>query len=265
MACQINKSERGSAIAATLWLALLISLLGAVVMRLGVSTRLAAAAASSHARLVAQADAGIAVGIRQILELASKGTEYIHGRSQCFRFDKALIEVQITNEASKLNINRASSQQLTRLLAEFDISSARAAATASEIVSWREGARNLGTFTGPSYFTSKSALARFLSIDSELFSALKEEITLASPIPRGPHSKLEKAQGTCVAADNRSVEKPASAGVLQPRVILPGSVYTVRSVVSDGTGRKIVMEFLVRWTGAGKIPYQIISASILTG
>lgn len=265
MRCQNNKSERGSAIAATLWLALLIGLLGAVVMRLGVSARLAAAAASSHARLAAQADAGIAVGIRQILELASQGTEYIHGRLQCFRMNESLVEVQIINEASKLNINRASHQQLTRLLAEIDRSSARAGTIASEIVSWREGTRNRGISAGPSYFTSKSALARLHGIDAELVAALKEEITLSSPIPKGPYSKLEKAQGSCVPARNRWAERPVNAGVIQPRVVLPGNVYTIRSAVSNGDNRKLVIEVLLRWTGAGKIPYQILSTHVRTG
>lgn len=254
-----SKRETGTAIAAVLWLTLLLSLLATVVIKLGTSANLATEANLAQARLSNAADAGLAMALEKLIRQSERGAGSLHKSTFQVQLNQASVEVTFINEASKLNINRASRAQLLSLFDELGLKRRPASDLASEIMARRAplgsasqvfgrriSARGGGSgirSQGP--FISKSSLARIEGVDGELLARIKAKISLSSPVAKG---QFEDTAG-----------KQIGAGLLQPRSLLPGHVFTVLAKAVDEDGRRLVKEILVRWTGAEPTPYQILS------
>lgn len=101
------------------------------------STR-SARAELDRAVLSAAADAGIALTVQALAQPGSAQRFPLDGRMRDFRFDDAIVEVRVTNELSKIPLNKINDEQAEAMFAAFGLRGAELEAARDAFLDWRD-------------------------------------------------------------------------------------------------------------------------------
>jgi general secretion pathway protein K len=184
--------ERGVALVAVLWIAMLLSLIATVMITTGRADRQTARNSADRARLEAIADAGVA---RAILGLLAQQPEqrWEVARPYRFAFAGADVAVTIQDELGRIDLNAAPDELLQGLLVSNGLSVGAAQAIVDKIADWRDpdnlvrlhGAeapnyRNAGYVYGPRNgpFPTIDELSLVMGVTPELFARIAPALTI---------------------------------------------------------------------------------------
>lgn len=269
--CSGPRGQKGLALVLVLWV---ISLL--TVMALGVSstgrTELELMRGQIDAvRFRALADAGVNFAAMKMLAATDEYPWWPDGIPQVWRFGGADLQIAVSDEGGRINLNKASFEQLLGLFQAIGLSDADSEALADAIVDWRDtddlhrasGAedkdywgqeRAFGSKDGP--FDSVEELQQVYGMSREIFALVAPALTLHSSgarINRTYASELVLA-AIGVGPEELEVimeERELRAAEEDPAVPVSrgGPVYRIRVGAALDT-RKVNTEFLIR-TGGG--------------
>jgi general secretion pathway protein K len=139
LSCKRAVSERGSALIAVLWLSAALSAI-AFAMSLTVRGETDRTATSmDDLRSYYLASAGVQRAILEVLWTATQGATFMPKEAKYIDYDfpSGVAHVEIIPETAKLNVNRASGEQLAALISALGVDPARAAVIAAGIIDWR--------------------------------------------------------------------------------------------------------------------------------
>ncbi|MDO8845398.1 general secretion pathway protein GspK [Methylicorpusculum sp.] len=187
--------QKGVALVLVLWIVTLLSIMAgsfALSMRRESSIMFGL---KSVAQAQAYAEAGIAMAQMMMLQSDPLKRWQADGQIYEFRFDRALIRVQMLAESGKVDLNQADLKLLQRVLSQAPIEAEKQARIADAIIDWRDKddtAREDGAEkreykkAGLKYvprneaFQSLEELQMVLGMDSELYDWLEPFITIHS-------------------------------------------------------------------------------------
>jgi len=200
---QPPSSQRGIALLLVLWALVLLTI---IAVGLTAAQRTESSLASNQlatARFHAAAEAGINWAILNLLapETAfgeDADTWVPDGMPRIWRFAGETLEIKVFNETSRIDLNKASRDQLEALLKAAGLAEDRASAIADAIEDWRdtddlaglngaedsdykEAGRSYGAKDGP--FDTVEELQQVLGVDPELYRMLAPALTVDSDQP----------------------------------------------------------------------------------
>ena len=286
------KTQRGVALLVVLWIvALLVVLLGAFTLVARTESLEARHLLdSTSARYAAEAGLSRAVYEVQRPNLLSRWVP--DGRPYKVEAEDAQVEVEITDESGKVDINSADEKTLHDLFMVAGCDDQRATKLAESVADWRDpddlvhpnGAEKddyeaAGLKYGPSNmpFSMAGELQQVLGMDYDLYRKLKPWITVYSRMPRpnfafAPPELMQLVPGVTpelaaqVVAQRRQLQPgdPAAAALKLPdgTPLLAGGgqgTYTVKSLATLRNGAKSGLTATVRLGGApGNRAYTIL-------
>lgn len=206
------------------------------------------------------------------------------GRTYSFELDEAVIDIQITDESGKLDLNIADELTLVNFLMGKGLEEERAVALAQSIIDWRDpddqempfGAegdsyRSAGYPYGAkdAYFDTVAELQQVMGMDYELFRKLEPAVTVyagrnqpnaayanADALLALPGMTPESAAEFVEQRRNLPLGDPAVAGLLTLPDGTPvmagggGFTYSVRSKATLPNGATGLLEATIRIGGA---------------
>ena len=185
--------QRGIAFVVVLWvLALLAILLGAFAL-LARTEHLQARHLFDSTRALYAAEAGMNRAIYELMQPDPTTRWLPDGRTYAFSFDDSDIEVRITDESGKIDLNAADQQTLDLLFQSLGVDPLESVALADAILDWRDPddlvmpngaedpeyeAAGLAYGTADAPFTTVSELQQVLGMDYELFQLAEPALTV---------------------------------------------------------------------------------------
>ncbi len=246
---------------------------------------------STTARYAAQA--GIE---RAVYELSNpdQSTRWVgDGRPYGFTFDNADIEVELTDESGKIDINSADDAMLQSLFVTVGVSPDQAEALSEAIQNWRSPALNAlpngaqladykaaGLSYGPrnAPFQTVSEVQQVLGMNYDLYTRIEPAITIYSggSSPNPAYAPLEVlltlpgmtealAQQIIAARQQIQPGQPAAAGLTLPDgtpIVANGggNTYTIKSRATLANGASTLLDASIRLGGVGASgrPYTVL-------
>lgn len=234
-------------------LALLAGMLGLFALNAHVES-LQASAQQQRLQLEAAAEAGIEVAAARLLAVDPRQRPIPDGRVQAFELGEGiLVEVRISDESGKLDLNVAEAGLIARVLQQFELPADEAAALAAAIVDWRDaddlvgvagGAeareyRAAGLPWGPANraFASVEEVQRVLGMRHGLYRALRPQLTVHTGLPQPNLAFADRPLLLALGLPPAQVEEllavRASLRADLPPPVLPGGL--VLAVAGTGT------------------------------
>jgi general secretion pathway protein K len=271
------RGERGLALVSVLWAVAILSLIAAAMMSAGMLSSRISRNAWAETRAQTIADAGIQRAILALLDKRAASRWRTDNVAQDFSFDGVTVIVAIADEFGKIDINRASRDQLSILFKSEGDSTDDAVKLAQRVVDWRTPA-NLGgavqaTDTGPAYrsrsgpFQSVDELGLVPGMTPQLFARVEPALTVYSHRPdfdlaTAPKEVLltipgmdEQRAEEMIAARNGGVPRSTAVSDFAPS--LAGRAFSIKADVQEGrirARRFAVIEF----TGDPTRPFWIL-------
>lgn len=186
-------SQRGIAFVIVLWvLALLAVLLGSFAL-LARTENLQARHLFDSTRALYAAEAGVSRAIYELMQPNPETRWLPDGRTYAFTFDEAGIEVSITDESGKIDINAADVATLDQMFQSLGIDPLDSARLADAILDWRDPddltmpngaedpdyeAAGLAYGAADAPFTTVTELQQVLGMTYELFQKVEPGVTV---------------------------------------------------------------------------------------
>jgi general secretion pathway protein K len=281
-----TSGQRGIALLLVLWV---LSLLTIIAVGLTAVQRTESALVANQlatARFQAAAEAGISWAM---LNLLTPPTAFEEGTDawvpddapRLWTFADEPLEIRVSNEVSRIDLNKASRNLLEALLAAVGLEQDRAGAVADAIVDWRDAddltglngaedsdyadaGRSYGAKDGP--FDSVEELQEVLGMDPGLYRALAPALTVSGRAEpdQGFAPPLVQAalQGVTLEQAQLGQEEQDSfgrAGDLESgHVGRGGPLYRIRVTSLRGGGAGPSMEALIRAGGRNTQPFEVL-------
>lgn len=300
MAYRTPRSGRGIALILVLWVLTLLTVM-AVGMTAAQRTETALTDNRiAEARFRAFSDAGIAYAMYSFLmppqeteglgtgrgpgetDQDSEPTAWIpDGAPQPWQFDGESLAIAVTNEQSRINLNRASADLLAALMVALGIAEDAASALADAILDFRDeddltllnGAedknyKDAGLVAGAkdAPFVAVEELQQVLGMTPELYRLMAPELTVDTDNDQvdqefASAAVLAALQGISLDEAQLQVQErnaPALPGGQGPRAVNRGGpIYRVRVSYPGSGGRGRAMEALVELTAGQQPPYRV--------
>lgn len=268
----------GFALVAVLWLLLLLSVLGGMLLRDAEGERDAAATeiALIDARLLA--DAGINRTILSLVNPQDPLKWRLDGTIQSLQLFGCDVDVSVESEAAKIDLNRAPRDLLAALLRSQGVAPGDAGDIADRTVAWRtphaagepdpaaDRYRDEGKPYRPTHepFRSVEELRLVLGMTDVLQAALIPAVTVYSRSPSVDRQvagnsvlrALEEAGDTLAAGQRSARDQGQAAGVDRAPVLGEALRITARVAVDHVT---TLRSAVVRQTGDRRVPYWVLS------
>ena len=188
--------SRGAALLLVMWLVLLLS---GLVAGYAMSARIESLQGNGAARRVVAGEAaraGVEIAVSRLLEQDPKRRWAADGRAYAMPFGRAMLAVEVRDEAAKIDLNAAAPTLLAGLFEELGEPRERAARLAAAIVDWRDPdnlSQPAGGAEDPAYasaglawgakdapFDSVAELAQVLGMHPGLVAAAVPHLTVYS-------------------------------------------------------------------------------------
>ena len=188
--------QRGAALLLVMWLVLLLS---GLVAGYAMSARIESLQGNGAARGVVAGEAaraGVEIAVSRLLEQDPKRRWAADGRAYAMPFGRAMLAVEVRDEAAKIDLNAAAPTLLAGLFEELGEPRERAARLAAAIVDWRDPdnlSQPAGGAEDPAYasaglawgakdapFDSVAELAQVLGMRPGLVAAAVPHLTVYS-------------------------------------------------------------------------------------
>lgn len=189
----MNQRQSGIAFVVVLWvLALLAILLGAFSL-LARTEHLQARHLFDSTQALYAAEAGVNRAIYELMQPDPETRWLPDGRSYTFGFEGAEVEVRVTDESGKIDLNAADVQTLDLLFQSLGVDAAESAPLADAILDWRDPddlvmpngaedpeyeAAGLAYGAADAPFTTVSELQQVLGMNYELFRTVEPAVTV---------------------------------------------------------------------------------------
>lgn len=193
MSSHPRRRQSGIAFVVVLWvLALLAILLGSFSL-LSRTEHLQARHLFDATQALYAAEAGVNRAIFELMQPDPEARWLPDGRSYTFDFDDAGIEVKITDESGKIDLNAANAQTLDLLFQSLGIDAMESVQLADAILDWRDAddlvmpngaeapeyeAAGLPYGPADAPFTTVSELQQVLGMNYDLFKAIEPAVTV---------------------------------------------------------------------------------------
>ncbi|MBH1592762.1 general secretion pathway protein GspK [Stenotrophomonas maltophilia] len=267
---------RGAALGLVLWLiALMTALVGAFALSARVE-HLQERVLDDDARGQERARAGLEYALMRLSPDPLRAPWQADGRTYRWQFDGARIEIQVLDENGKINLNLADVALLTAFLQALGEPVDNARQLAGAIVDWRDEDSLLqpgggaeaqdyaaaGLPYGPrnKRFETLGELQRVLGMNGPLYRKMLPHLTLysrqARPDPRFASAPVLTALGLdadLVLAQRNQPERDGDPADGSSALASSSGTYSIESRVIDGSGRRSVLQAVVR-NGSGGIP-----------
>jgi general secretion pathway protein K len=262
-------SERGVALLLVLWL---IALLAALVSAFAMTARVEALQGHTlgdGARAQELARAGLEYALSRVSDPVPAMHWRPDGRVYHWNFDGSDIEIHITDESGKVDLNQADPALLAALMRTQGVESERAAHIAAAIVDWRDadslvqpgGAEDAEYAAAGMLYTPKNApfdtvaeVEQVLGMTPQIFAALQPYLTIyagrAMPDPVFAPGPVLTAMGLDAATGLSQRTNGSATGALADTGT---GTYSVESRARLHAGRSAVLRSVVRM-GGGPIP-----------
>ncbi|MBE5270273.1 general secretion pathway protein GspK [Stenotrophomonas maltophilia] len=268
--------SRGAALVLVLWLiALMTALVGAFALSARVE-HLQERVLDDDARGQERARAGLEYALMRLSPDPLRAPWQADGRTYRWQFDGARIEIQVLDENGKINLNLADVALLTAYLQALGEPVDNARQLAGAIVDWRDEDSLLqpgggaeaqdyaaaGLPYGPrnKRFETLGELQRVLGMNGPLYRKMLPHLTLysrqARPDPRFASAPVLTALGLdadLVLAQRNQPERDGDPADGSSALASSSGTYSIESRVIDGSGRRSVLQAVVR-NGSGGIP-----------
>lgn len=268
--------SRGAALVLVLWLiALMTALVGAFALSARVE-HLQERVLDDDARGQERARAGLEYALMRLSPDPLRAPWQADGRTYRWQFDGARIEIQVLDENGKINLNLADVALLTAYLQALGEPVDNARQLAGAIVDWRDEDSLLqpgggaeaqdyaaaGLPYGPrnKRFETLGELQRVLGMNEPLYRKMLPHLTLysrqARPDPRFASAPVLTALGLdadLVLAQRNRPERDGDPADGSSALASSSGTYSIESRVIDGSGRRSVLQAVVR-NGSGGIP-----------
>jgi general secretion pathway protein K len=268
--------SRGAALVLVLWLiALMTALVGAFALSARVE-HLQERVLDDDARGQERARAGLEYALMRLSPDPLRAPWQADGRTYRWQFDGARIEIQVLDENGKINLNLADVALLTAYLQALGEPVDNARQLAGAIVDWRDEDSLLqpgggaeaqdyvaaGLPYGPrnKRFETLGELQRVLGMTGPLYRKMLPHLTLysrqARPDPRFASAPVLTALGLdadLVLAQRNQPERDGDPADGSSALASSSGTYSIESRVIDGSGRRSVLQAVVR-NGSGGIP-----------
>ena len=198
------------------------------------------------------------------------------GRTYRWQFDDASIEIKVLDENGKINLNLTDVTLLTAFLKALGEDEGAARQLAGAIVDWRDEDSLLqpgGGAEAPDYaaaglpygprnkrFETLGELQRVLGMRGPLYKAMLPHLTLysrqARPDPQFASAPVLTALGLdadTVLAQRAQQERDADTAGGATTLASSSGTYSIESRATDGSGRRSVLQAVVR-NGSGGVP-----------
>lgn len=243
------------------------------------------------------AEAGLNLAVYELRKTDQLQRWIADGRPYSFMFDDAKVEVRLTDDSGKIDINTASDEILASLFMRSGVKEQQAIALAAAVQDWRDpddltspnGAEKrdykaAGLSYGPANapFNTVSELQQVLGMTYELYEKVEPALTMYSGrgdpnLAYAPLEALESIPGMTpedaqqLIAQRQAMPPGYQAGVDGPPLTLPdgtpipmagggGLTYSIESRATLPSGAHTVLEATIRLGGvnaAGR-PYTIL-------
>lgn len=268
--------SRGAALVLVLWLiALMTALVGAFALSARVE-HLQERVLDDDARGQERARAGLEYALMRLSPDPLRAPWQADGRTYRWQFDGARIEIQVLDENGKINLNLADVALLTAYLQALGEPVDNARQLAGAIVDWRDEDSLLqpgggaeaqdyaaaGLPYGPrnKRFETLGELQRVLGMNGPLYRKMLPHLTLysrqARPDARFASAPVLTALGLdadLVLAQRNQPERDGDPADGSSALASSSGTYSIESRVIDGSGRRSVLQAVVR-NGSGGIP-----------
>ena len=256
----LNHSERGVALISVLWYTALIALMAASFL----------ATVRTEMKLVR--NIGVAVQLGQLAEAAiwrgvyalanDKGDDYwrVDGTAYVLQLAGERVGLTIQDQSGSIDLNRASLDQLQRVLRGMGAEESVVRAVAAAIIDWRDadsmlteaGAeiaqyQQIGDQQGPANkpFQSVEELRRVLGVTPNLYEQMARVVTVFAHRSQ-PRTEASPGELVALLGDPGRVEGiPANDNAEQQQKIVearaePGGVYLITAKVMRGNARMVL-------------------------
>jgi len=277
--------QRGFALLAVLWAAMMMAIIVGSMMASSRSGALIARARLNAATLSATADAAINGAIARMLDPDPARQPPTDGRHWGVTFDGIPVRLSVQDEAGKIDLNRASEALLSRLLEIGGLSPGQAGVmadrirqwrspSASHLVSWARDAAYLDTDTdsgagyGPRHapFPSVNELLLVRGMDPQVFARIAPSLTVTSGTPWvDPAYAGRDALLALPGMDNAAVTTALAARrTAAPPGVAFGHAFTITAEIA-AAGVRVVRRATIRLTGDTDRPVWTYSWERVTG
>ncbi len=203
--------QKGIALVLVLWVITLLTVIALSVVSMTRTETQMTRNRLDEARLRASSEAALTLAVLRLNSTEEEDVWYPDGSTHTWRFNATDVNIQLFNESSRIDLNRASDTILEKLLTSVGAGSSEAAGITKRIMDWRDkddseralGAEDasykaeglpFGSADNP--FRSVAELDQVLGIRPELVAALKPHVTVhaasarvnqeyASPVVKG--------------------------------------------------------------------------------
>ena len=273
--------QRGFALLAVLWAAMMMAIIVGSMMTSSRSGALIARARLNAATLSATADAAINGAIARMLDPDPARQPPTDGRHWSVTFDGIPVSLSVQDEAGKIDLNHANDALLSRLLEIGGLSPGQAgimadrirewrSPSASHLVSWARDTAYLDTDAGygPRHapFPSVSELLLLQGMDPQVFARIAPSLTVTSGTPwvdpaYAGRDALLALPGMDEAAVTRALAARRTAA---PPGVAFGHAFTITAEIA-AAGVRVVRRASIRLTGDTDRPVWIYSWERATG
>jgi general secretion pathway protein K len=271
-------SRSGFALVAVLWLLLILSVIGAMLLRGAGSERELAASEVTLTQARLLADAGINRAVMSLTNAQDPLKWRLDGTKQAIQLLDHDIEIAVQSEAAKIDLNLAPPKLLAALLRSQGVAPGDAGEIADRIVAWRsplaagepDGAadiyRDAGRRYGPLHGTFRSVdeLRLVLGMTDELQTALSAAVTVYSRNPAVDRQvaddivlhALEEADDALAGSQRAARSQGQASGI--DRAPLLGEALTITATVRSDS-MTMIRSAVVRVTGDKRVPYWVLA------
>src|SRR5271165_1352512 len=273
--------QRGFALLAVLWAAMMMAIIVGSMMASSRSGTLIARARLNAAALSATADAAINGAIVRMFDPDPDRQPPTDGRHWSVTFDGIPVSLSVQDEAGKIDLNHANDALLSRLLEIGGLSPGQAgimadrirewrSPSASHLVSWARDTAYLDTDAGygPRHapFPSVSELLLLQGMDPQVFARIAPSLTVTSGTPwvdpaYAGRDALLALPGMDEAAVTRALAARRTAA---PPGVAFGHAFTITAEIA-AAGVRVVRRASIRLTGDTDRPVWIYSWERATG
>ncbi len=292
-AASFPRAQRGIAFVLVLWVIAMVAVLLGSFSMIARTENLQSRHLFETTQARYAAEAGLNLAVYELRMHDPMQRWQADGRSYRFAFGDAEIEVRITDDAGKIDINTADIMVMTNLLTSAGVEFDKAQELADAIEDWRDPddlARPLGAEAkdykdvGLSYgprngpFETVSELQQVLGMSYEIFTAIEPAITIYSGrnTPSAAYAPIEALRALPGMTNDYAQQLIQQRQMLQPgspelqSLTLPdgtplmadggGLTYSVRCRATLPNGASAELDATVRMGGAGAAgrPYAIL-------
>lgn len=283
------RAQHGIVLVLVLWLLALLALMAA---GYSTTTRTESQMAATHlqaARARGLAEAGVWLGVQQLLQTEDANGSTSRGLTQ-FPFGAGVIDVHLQDEAGKIDLNTAHPELLLGLLQSAGADTVQATALRDAILDWRDrdnlrraagaedaeyraAGRDDGAKNGP--FNSIEELRAVMGMTEPLFQKMRPALTLYSHQPGvagavAVESAVAAVPGSTPDAVRTFMDQRVVKGAGPVRTPMPaglesrylrGRTSQTFAITSTGTvaGTRVIVEAVVQLRGSSAPPFAVLS------